>query len=331
MKAYVYRQYGGPEVLRLEEVPTPTPGPGEVLVKILATTVNSGDWRMRSLDVPKGLGLIARLAIGFSGPRQPILGTELAGIVHAVGPGVTRFAPGDAVFAFPGGNGRCHAQFRVVPENGPIALKPDNLSFEEAATLCFGGSTALHFLRAAKANAGGSLLVIGASGAVGAALVQLGKHLGMHVTGVASGANHPLVATLGADRMIDYKIENALAGPVTYDVIADTVGNTHFGDCVDRLKPGGVFIPIAGGGGDMLSGLTSLFRRDGKRVLAGPAAEKPEYVHELAALAAAGAFKPVVDHVFEFSQMADAHRRVETHRKRGSVVVRVDHADTALA
>lgn len=331
MKAYVYRQYGGPEVLRLEDVPTPTPGPGEVLVKILATTVNSADWRVRSLEVPKGFRLMARLALGITRPRQPILGTELSGIVHAVGPGVTRFRPGDAVFAFPGVKLGSHAQYRVVAENGPIAPKPDNLSFEEAATLCFGGSTALHFLRRAGVKAGESLLVIGASGAVGTALVQIGRHMGLQVTGVASAPNHPLVASLGATRMIDYGRENPLAGPETYDVIADCVGDTRFVDCADRLKPGGRLIPIVGSAADMLSAMTLGRRADGKRVLAGPAEEKPEYVHELAKLAASGALKPVIDHVYDFSEMVEAHRRVDSHRKRGSVVVRVDHADTALA
>lgn len=327
MKAYVCRQYGGPEVLQCEDVPTPVPGPGEVLVRIVATTVNSADWRVRSLDVPKGLGLFARLALGLFRPRQPVLGTELAGVVESVGPEVTRFAPGDAVFAFPGGAMACHAEYRTLPADGPIARKPDNLSFEEAATLSFGGSTALHFLRTANVKPGETMLVIGASGTVGLALVQLGRHFGMHVTGVASGPNHPLVATLGAERMIDYAHENPLAPPRRYDVIADTVGETRFDACADRLNPGGRFIPLAGGVADMLSAMTTAKRKDGKRVLAGPASEKPAYVAELADLAARGHYKPVIDSVFEFSDMASAHRRVDSHRKRGSVVVRVARED----
>ena len=147
MKAYVYRRYGGPEVVELTDVQKPTPKAREILIKIHATTVTSGDWRVRTLKVPKGLGPLARLAFGITRPRQPIMGTELAGVIETVGKDVTRFRPGDAVFAFPGGKMGCHAQYRAVAEDGPVALKPENLSFEEAASLSFGGSTALHFLR----------------------------------------------------------------------------------------------------------------------------------------------------------------------------------------
>ena len=173
MKAYIYRRYGGPEVLELAEVPKPAPRDNEVLIKIHATTVTAGDWRARTLTVPKGYGFLARPVFGLLRPRQPILGSELAGVIEAVGKHVTQYKPGDAVFAFTGFKRGCNAQYAVVAEDGPVALKPANLSFEEAASLGFGGSTALDFLGRAKIKRGDNVLVIGASGCVGTALVQL--------------------------------------------------------------------------------------------------------------------------------------------------------------
>ncbi len=325
MKACVCRRYGGPEVLDLTDVQKPTPKDKEVLVKILATTVTSGDWRVRTLNVPKGLGLVARLALGITRPRQPILGTELAGVIETVGKAVTRFRPGDAVFAFPGGKMGCHAQYRAVAEDGPVALKPANLSFEEAASLSFGGSTALHFLRKADVKAGEKVLVIGASGGVGSALVQLAKHFGAEVTGVTSTTNLELVGSLGADRVIDYTKEDFTKSRATYDIIADTVGETSFARCKHALRDKGRLLVIAGGLPDMLSALWAPITSS-KRVIAGPAEERPEDVQQLAALAKAGVLRPLIDRRYDFAQMAEAHAYVETRRKRGSVVVSVGHA-----
>lgn len=173
MKAVVYQQYGGPEVLRFTDVTTPVPKDDEVLIRIHATTVTAGDWRVRSLNVPKGFGLLSRLAIGVTGPRQPILGTELSGVITGIGKAVTKFKSGDAVFAFPGIRMGCHAEYKCMPEEGAVALKPANLGHDQAAALSFGGTTALHFLREAKLSAGEKVLINGASGAVGTAAVQL--------------------------------------------------------------------------------------------------------------------------------------------------------------
>ncbi|HVL49529.1 MAG TPA: NAD(P)-dependent alcohol dehydrogenase [Candidatus Thermoplasmatota archaeon] len=229
MQAYLCRRYGGVDAIDLAEVPDPVPAEHEVLVRIHATTVTAGDWRVRTLEVPQGLGLVARLAIGFSRPRQPILGTELAGIVEAVGAHVTRFRPGDAVFAFPGEAMGAHAELRAIAEDGPIAPKPANLSMEDAAALPFGGATALDFLRKVELRPRERILVVGASGNVGTALVQLAKRAGAHITAVASGANEDLVRSLGADRFVDYTREPYLDGRETYDVIADTAGVDHGG------------------------------------------------------------------------------------------------------
>ncbi len=324
MKAYVCRGYGGPDVLELKDVPKPAPKDDEVLIKVYATTVTAGDWRMRTLNVPKGLGLFARLALGITRPRQPILGTELAGIVETTGKNVTRFKPGDAVFAFPGGKMGSHAQYCVVAENGPVAIKPDNLTFEEAASLSFGGSTALHFLRKAGIKAGDKVLVIGASGGVGTALVQLAKQFGAEVTGVTSTTNLDLVTSLGAGRVIDYTKEDFTRGLENYDIIADAAGATTFSRCKMALKDKGRLLAIAGGLPDMLSALWAPMTSS-KRVIVGPAEERPEDVQQLADLARTGALRPVIDRCYDFAQMREAHAYVETRRKRGSVVVTVRH------
>lgn len=322
MKAYVCRRYGGPEVLELVDVQEPVPKDNEVLIRIEATTVTSGDWRVRTLNVPKGLGLIARLAFGIARPRQPILGTELSGIVEAVGKNVTKFRPGEEVFGFTGGQMRCHAQYRVLAEDGPLALKPSNLSFEEAASLCFGGSTALHFLRKADIKAGDKVLVIGASGGVGTAMVQLAKHFGAEVTGVTSTGNLELVTSLGAHLVIDYTKEDFTARSETYDIIADTVGAASFARCKDLLREKGRLLAIAGGIPEILASLWTPLT-GGKKVIAGPAEERPDDVRRLAALAETGVLKPVIDRRYRFAQMAEAHALVETGHKRGSVVVSV--------
>jgi NADPH:quinone reductase-like Zn-dependent oxidoreductase len=322
MKAYVCRRYGGPEVVELVDVPTPVPRNNEVLVRIRATTVTSGDWRVRTLAMPKGFRPIARLTLGFRRPRQPILGTELAGVIEEVGTDVTLFRSGDEVFAFPGRRMGCHAEYRAMAEDGPIAHKPANLSFEEAASLPFGGSTALHFLRNADIRAGAKILVVGASGGVGTAMVQLAKHLGAEVTGMTSTGNLDLVRSLGADRVIDYSKDNFASRGETYDIIADTVGATTFGECRAALKDTGKLLAIAGGWPDILAAIRTRMTA-GRKVIAGPAEERPEYVRQLADLAKTGVLRPVIDRRYDFAKMQEAHAYVETRRKRGSVVVSV--------
>jgi NADPH:quinone reductase-like Zn-dependent oxidoreductase len=320
MKAWVCRRYGGPEVLDLADVPKPTPGDNEILVRIHATTVTSGDWRVRSLTVPNGFGPVARLVLGITRPRQPILGSELSRVVEAAGKHVTAFARGDAVFAFPGAKLGCHAEYRIVAADGSVAMKPDNLSFEEAASLSFGGTTALHFLRKAGLTAGEKILVIGASGGVGTAIVQLAKHMGAEVTGVTSTVNVEFVASLGADKVIDYTNEDWAATGATWDVIADLVGATSFGRCRQALKDGGRFLAVAGGVADLLAALWTP-AMGGKRVVAGPAEERPDDVRYLAGLAKSGALRAVIGRRYRFDQMAEAHAHVDTGRKRGSLVV----------
>ena len=320
MKAYVCRRYGGPEVVELADVATPSPRHDEVLIRIHATTVSSGDSRVRALRVPRGLGLMSRLALGLRRPRQPILGTELSGTVEEVGRAVTRFKPGDPVLAFPGVKFGCHAEYRVMAENGPIALKPTTLSFEEAAALCFGGSTALHYLGKAGIRPGESVLVIGASGAVGTAMVQLASHLDAHVTGVTSTGNLALVSALGAHRTIDYTQQDFTKAEETYDVIADTVGVVSMARHQHLLRPNGRLLTVAGGLADLLAALRPA-RSGNRRAIAGPAQERPEFVRQLADLAIAGRIRPVIDRSYDFARMVEAHAYVDTGRKRGSVVI----------
>lgn len=316
MQAWVCKRYGGPERLALETRPVPVPRAGEVLIRIHATTVTSADVRVRALRVPDGMHILARLALGLTGPRRAILGTECAGEVVAVGKGVTAYHAGDAVFAFPGGAMGCHAEYRVMPVAGGMARKPANLTFAEAASLSFGASTALHFLNAAKVGPGTDLLVIGASGAVGSAMVQIARHRGAEVTGVTSTANVGLVRDLGANTVIDYTRSDFAKADGRFDVIADTVAASTFATCVPVLKETGRYLSIAGGLGDMFA------RPKGtKRSIGGPAAERPEYIGQIAELAGSGALRPVIDRSFAFADLPAAHAFVDTGRKRGSVVV----------
>lgn len=320
MKAWFARHYGGPEVLRLEDTATLTPKPGQVLVRIHATTVNSGDVRIRGCAFPPGMKLLGRLALGWNGPRQPILGTEFSGTVEAVGEGVARFARGDAVYAFAGIRQGGHAQFALMPATGAIAHLPDGLDFHTAAALSFGGTTALHYLRKAELKRGETMLILGGSGAVGMAMIQLARHQGAHVTATTSTANVSLLATLGAT-VIDYHSTDVATLSDRFDIIADTVRAMDFATAQPLLKPNGRYLSIAGAMKEMLASLHP--GAEGKRMISGPAAERPEDVVELGRLAAAGHYRPHIDKVFPFADLPAAHAYVDTGRKRGSVVISV--------
>jgi NADPH:quinone reductase-like Zn-dependent oxidoreductase len=325
MKAIVYHRYGPPGVVALAEVPKPTPKGREVLIRIHATTVTTADWRARSLDMPAGFGLLGRLVFGVFGPRKPILGTELAGEVEAVGNAVTRFKAGDQVFAFTGARYGCHAEYRTMAEAGLIARKPANSSFEEAAALSFGGTTALNFLRdKAGIKRGDSVLIVGASGGVGTAAVQIAKHFGAEVTGVCSTANLELVRSIGADRVIDYTREDFARDREIYDIILDTTGTASFSRCESALKQGGRLLVVLGSFAQAL-GLERPSKESGKRVIAGVAAVNVDNMQLLARLAETGEFKSVIDRSYPLENAAEAHAYVDTGRKRGSVVLSVRH------
>jgi NADPH:quinone reductase-like Zn-dependent oxidoreductase len=326
MKAIVYTRYGSPDVLRLKEIEKPTPKDDEVLIKVFATTATSADWRVRTLNVPVGFGIISRLAFGIFGPRQPILGSELAGEIESVGKNVTQFRAGDQVFAFSDASMGCYVEYKTMSENGSLAIKPPTLTFEEAAALSFGGTTALHFLRKGNIQSGDEVLINGASGAVGTAAVQLAKYFGANVTGVCSAANLELVKSLGADKVIDYTKEDFTENGEAYDIIVDTAGTTPFSRCKGSLKEGGRLLLV-------LSGLPAMLQipwvsiTTSKKVIAGPAAARPEDLRYLATLVEAGEFKPVIDRCYPLEHIVEAHRYVETGHKKGNVVIMVapDH------
>ncbi len=323
MLAAICTAYGEPNVVQLREVETPVPKDKEVLIRIHATTVSSGDCRIRGANFPTGFGLMGRLIFGTSRPRQPILGTECSGVIEATGPGVTRFRTGDAVITFGGAGMRCHAHYRTMREDGTLIAKPAGLGFEEAAAIAFGGTTALHFLRGpGRLKRGERLLVNGASGCVGVAALQLAKHFGAHVTAVCSGAKSELVRSLGADAVIDYGSVDFATSGERWDVIIDTVGNAPFARTRNALNENGRLLLVASGLPDLLKApfqsMTS-----GRKVAGGPAPERAEDLALLAKLAESGAVRPLIDSTYPFARIADAHARVETGHKTGSVVVTV--------
>ena len=330
MKAAAYDRYGPPEVVELRQVPKPAPGPGDVLIRVHATTVTTADWRARSLEMPPGFGALGRLVFGVRGPRKTILGSEVAGVVEAVGEDAEGFSVGDEVFAFDGYGLGCHAEYKRMAADGAIARRPAGLTFGEAAALSFGGTTALSFLRRAKLQAGERVLVNGASGAVGSAVVQIARHMGADVTGVCSAANADMVRGLGAHRVIDYTKQDFAAGSDNWDVVVDTVGTAPYARSRRALREGGrlllVLAPLSGLLGAPLVRLTSRHR-----VSAGPVAVRADDMRALAGLAEQGAFRPFIDRTLPFDRIVDAHRLVDSGRKRGNVVVSVRDSTTASA
>jgi NADPH:quinone reductase-like Zn-dependent oxidoreductase len=320
MRAAVYERYGPPEVVKITDVEKPKPKDDEVLIRIRATTITRADHRLRALDVPTGFGLPMRLATGIFKPRQPILGSELAGDLEAVGAQVRTFQVGDPVFAFADLGLRCHAEYRCMPASGALARKPSNLTYEQAAALSFGGTTALHFLRKAKLARGEKVLINGASGAVGTACVQVARHLGAEVTGVCSTANMELVESLGATHVIDYTAEDFTRNGRTYDVIVDTVGTAPLSRSKASLSHRGrlvlILVTLPQMLGIPLGSMTSK-----KKVISGIASGTGDDLRSLAGLAEARAFTPVIDRTYPFEQIVEAHRYVDTGRKKGNVVV----------
>jgi NADPH:quinone reductase-like Zn-dependent oxidoreductase len=325
MKAIVYTDYGSPDVLHLQEVERPAPEGNEVLIRVLAATVTAGDVNARGFTfVPPGFGPLPRLMLGLRKPRKPILGTELAGEVEAIGKEVTLFRKGDQVFGIGSGSFGAYAEYVCRPEEGALAIKPANLTSEEAAVLPFGAGTALYFLRdLAKLQRGQSVLINGASGGVGTYAVQLARYYGAEVTGVCSTPNVALVRSLGADRVIDYTQEDFTTSGETYDIIMDTVvGKTSFSRCKGSLKPKGLYLAVAGGLQEMVQMLWTAIRGS-KKVVFGSAAERKEDLAFIKELVEAGKLKPVIDRCYPLEQIVEAHRYVEQGHKKGNVVVTV--------
>ncbi len=319
MRAVVFDHFGPPEVLQLKELPKPTPRDKEILVRVRATTVTAADWRCRSKIVPPGFGLMAGFVLGFSKPKFPILGTQLSGEIEAVGTGVTKFKVGDAVFAYSALTMGCHVEYRCLPEDGAVVLKPPSLSHEEAASLSFGGTTALGFYRKAGIKAGDRVLVNGASGDVGTAAVQLGRHFGAVVTGVCSTANVALVKSLGASAVIDYTREDFTKSGQTWDLIVDTAGTAPWARSRGSLADGGRLLLVLGSVPDMLRTPWVALTSRKRLIPSGP--WTVDDLRLLADLAASGKYRPVIDRSYPLDRIVEAHRYVDAGHKRGNVVI----------
>lgn len=324
MKAAITERYGNAETVSIQEIPTPKPSPTEVLIKIKTTTVNSADWRIRSLNVPRGFGLLLRLAFGFSKPRKSVFGLELAGTIVGVGEEVDQFAVGDEVIAFPGSKMGAHAEYIALDENSNILHKPANMDWDAAAALCFGGTTAYDFLmNKGKLNAGERVLINGASGTVGGAAIQIAKYYGAIVTAVCRADNAKLAYQLGADYVIDYRTEDFTTLNQQWDIILDAVGNAPFSRVHHSLFPGGRLLMVVA---DLPQTLKSLFikDKDNKRAIAGTAREDYGDIQQLITLFTQGAFKPVIQQVIPFQEVRKAHAILDHGHKRGSLVIQVD-------
>jgi NADPH:quinone reductase-like Zn-dependent oxidoreductase len=307
MKAVEYTAYGPPDVLHLTERAKPTPKEHEVLVRVRATTVTIGDVRMRSFTVPRRDWLFARLYLGITGPRRTILGMELSGDIETIGKKVTRFKPGDPVFASTFGvNFGGYAEYKCLPEDGMLAVKPANCSYEEAAAIPGGGMTALRLLKKADIQSGQRALIYGASGAVGTNAVQLAKHFGATVTGVCSTANLALVRSLGADAVIDYTKEDFAQSSEPYDVVIDAVGK------ISAAQEKRV--------GEQTATYLNVLKDSGGK-------EHREDLIYLKELVEAEQLRVVIDRTYPLEQVPEAHRYVEKGHKKGNVAVSVSHGD----
>ena len=324
MRAVVYDRYGSPDVLRVEEVAKPVPKADEVLVKVHAATVNRSDIHTREANRSTSWAAvpISRLVSGWRRPRQPILGSEFAGEVEAVGAATTEFAVGDRVFGTTGLRFGAHAEFVTVPTKGRIATMPSGLTFEKAAPICDGALNAWLGLKMANLGPGRTILIYGASGAIGTAAVQLARHLGADITAVCGAKNLELARSLGADRVIDYMKEDFTKNGQTYDVILDAVGKQSFKRCRDSLKPGGIYLPTDGVANILLAILPA--RKGAKRVVfqIPPRIPKADVLF-LKQLVEAGEYRPVIDRCYPLEDVIEATRYVETQQKVGNVVLTI--------
>jgi NADPH2:quinone reductase len=324
MKAIVHTKYGPPEELQLMEVEKPVPGDNEVLIKMHATTVTTTDCNARNFTfVPVSFKLFAKFFFGFKKPKINILGIDLAGEIEAVGKDVKLFKAGDQVFGSPGTKFGAHAEYVCVPETGALAIKPAGLSWEEAAAISLAGNTALFYIRdLAKIRSGQTILIHGASGAIGTYAVQLAKYYGAVVIGVCSGANAALVKSLGADKVIDYTKEDFTKSDERYDFVFGVVGKTTFAQCKDLLKPDGIYLENMMEVKDFLKVMwTSI--TGGKKIKGGVSTERAQNLNFFNELIASGKLEPVIDKVYPLERTAEAFQYVEQGHKKGNVVITI--------
>jgi len=330
MKAVVHTEYGSPDVLMLKEVEKTTPKDNEILIRNYATTVGFGDITARNFKnipphkftMPGPLWLVSRMAFGFNKPAKTILGSEFAGVVEATGKNVKLFHRGDQVFGYTGANFGACAEYLCVPEDGMVALKPANMPYEEACTIPYGGLMALSLLQKANLQPGQKALIIGASGGIGSAAVQLARHFGVHVTGVCSTAGLEYAKALGADQVIDYTREDFASMGETYDLILDVPGKSSFAHCKAALKPNGIYLHVS-------FKMKQLFQMLWTKIIGGPrivctlASETIANLKLIQKLIEAGEIKAIIDKQFQLEQTDEAHRYVEAGHKAGSVVITI--------
>jgi len=306
-------------------VEKPIPNDNEILIKVHATSVTSGDTRIRGFKVPISFWLPARIALGFKKPKIDILGSEFSGIVESVGKDVKKFKVGDKVFAYPGHLGGGYGEYTCMTEDSAVAIKPGNITYEEAAAISFGGNTALYFLKQANIKEGDKVLIYGASGSVGTYAVQLAKYFKAEVTGVCSTSNIDLVRSIGADKVIDYTKEDFSKNSKIYDVIFDTVGMTSISDSMKSLQKEGIYLQVLATPTTSLQMKYASFRNS-KTLIGGTAVPKASNLDFLKELVEDGMIKPVIDRTYPLEEIVEAHRYVDMGHKKGNVVIIVDPA-----
>ena len=325
MKAVIFNKFGPPEVLKLAETEKPAPKSNEVLVKVHATSVTAEDPKMRSFNHPPLLKLPVGLMFGFKKPKIPVLGTEFSGTVEAIGDKVKNYKINDQVFGYTGLSFGAYAEYKCIPENGLMYFKPQNLSFEQSATIVNGPLSALAFLKhKGKIKKGDNVLVYGASGSVGTAAVQLAKYFGATVTGVCSTRNLELVKSIGANRVIDYTNEDFTMDNEKYDILFDTVGKTSMKECMNLLRPGGRYLLTEFGLSHILAAIyTSFFKSKKVMVAASNFYWRKKDLIFMKEIVEKGYFKPVVERCFPMEKIVEAHKYVESGRKAGNVAILV--------
>ena len=334
MKAIVYTEYGPPDVLQIKEVEKPTPKDNEILVRIYATPVNFGDILARNFKsispreftMPLPLWLPTRMHFGFTKPKINILGSEFAGKIETAGKDVKRFRKGDQVFGYRGMSMGTNAEYLCMPEEGLVAIKPANMTYEEAAAVPYGAIMALSLLRKANIQSGQKILINGASGGIGSAAVQLAKYFGAEVTGVCGTPRLELVRSLGADKVIDYTKEDFTQSGETYHLIFDILGKSSFSRCKNSLKQNGIYL-LASFKMKQLFQMLWTSMVGSKKVICALATEKVEDLVFIKELVEAGKIKSIIDRRYPLEQAAEAHRYVETGLEKGKVVITLEHND----
>ncbi len=333
MKAIVCTRYGPPEVLQLQEVKKPVPNDKQVLIRVHAATVTAGDCQLRSLNFPILWQLLLRTGFGFRRPRKSILGQELAGEVESVGKDVRRFKKGDQVFGWSGLSLGAYAEYTCLPEDGVLAIKPSNVSYEEAAALPVGGLDAVYFLRKGNIQSGQKILINGAGGSIGTFAIQLAKYLGADVTGVDSAGKLGMLRSIGADRVIDYTQDDFTKSGETYDLIFDVVGKSSFSGCMRLLKEKGSYLLGNPALSQRVRGRWTAMTSS-KKVIPWASRSASEYTEDsnfLKGLVEAGKIRSVIDRRYPLEQTAEAHRYVDTGQKKGHVIITIGHDDPGNA